>query len=113
MSKVFVTSDWHLGHKNILKYRPEFTSIKEHNDTIINNYLDIVTKRDVVYFLGDIAFSKEGLELVKELPGDKRLILGNHDTEHLHITDFIDIFTHIHSIYNNTFCFIVFSQILN
>lgn len=99
MSKVYATSDWHFGHRNILKYRPQFSSIEEHDNTIIQNYLDVVTKRDVVYFSGDVAFSEEGLARIAELPGDKRLILGNHDTEFLHIDRFSSVFTKVHGMF--------------
>ena len=31
MSKVFFISDTHFGHNNICKYRPQFSSAKEHD----------------------------------------------------------------------------------
>lgn len=87
MSKVYITSDWHLGHENAIKWRTDFISQSHHEETIINNYLDVVTKRDTVYFLGDIILGKgleERLDLMArlaDLPGHKHLILGNHDLD--------------------------------
>lgn len=83
MSKVYYTADWHLGHKGISdKFRTQFSSDEEHNLTIINNYKELVTKRDVVFFLGDICFDKASLNLIADLPGDKRLVLGNHENQY-------------------------------
>ena len=79
MSRVFFIGDTHFSHKNITKHRPQFSTRKEHEDYIINNYLKNIKKRDTVYFMGDAAFQQEGLDLIKALPGTKRLILGNHD----------------------------------
>jgi calcineurin-like phosphoesterase family protein len=73
----YFTSDWHLGHVNILKYskRP-FSSIEEMNNTIINNFNSIVKKEDVVYFLGDFFYAyKEKTHL----NGHWNFIKGNHD----------------------------------
>lgn len=81
MSRLMVIADMHLGHKAICKYRPQFNTAKEHDDFIIANYKKVITKRDTVYFLGDIAFSREAADRLDELPGYKILILGNHDTD--------------------------------
>lgn len=81
MSKLFFVSDLHLGHKAIPKYRPQFTTTEEHDDFIISNYLATVSKRDTIYFLGDVAFSMDAIMRLKVLPGYKILILGNHDTD--------------------------------
>jgi len=78
----YLLSDMHLGHKDIhKKFRTQFNSDEEHDQTIITNYLNTITKRDTVYFLGDIAFSDEAIEKVQKLPGYKILVLGNHDVD--------------------------------
>jgi len=83
MSKVYMTSDWHLGHRGISnKFRTQFTSDTHHNETIIANYNSIIKKRDIVFFLGDICFNKASLDLIRALPGHKRLVLGNHDNQY-------------------------------
>lgn len=79
MSKLFVTSDLHFGHNNIIKYRPQFNSSEEHDETIIANWNSVVTKRDQVIVLGDVAFASIGLERINQLNGQKKLVLGNHD----------------------------------
>jgi calcineurin-like phosphoesterase family protein len=55
----FWTSDWHLGHFNIIKYckRP-FSSLKEMDETIISNCNRIVQPEDTLFFLGDFCLSK-------------------------------------------------------
>lgn len=79
MSAVYFLSDLHLNHKNICKFREGFTSVEEHNALIKENYHKRVTKRDTVYFLGDVAFDKESLADVKTWVGaQKILICGNH-----------------------------------
>jgi calcineurin-like phosphoesterase family protein len=92
VSRVFHTSDWHLGHKNILKYRPQFKTIKEHDDLIFENYLNTIIKRDTVYFHGDMLFSLDYFERFKELPGHKILIVGNHDTDFLKLEEIMPLF---------------------
>jgi len=98
MAKVYFTSDWHFGHRNILKYRPEFKSIEEHNQTFINEFNSKVRKRDTVYFLGDIAFTEESLELLKQLNycHKKVLYLGNHD--YLHTSKYLEIFDEVYAL---------------
>jgi len=81
MSVVYITSDWHLGHKNITRFRTEFGTIGEHEGLIIENYHSTVKSRDKVFFLGDMCFNKESLEIIRTLPGSKHLVLGNHDTD--------------------------------
>ncbi len=79
MSNIWFMSDLHLGHRNILKYRPEFSSIEEHDDTIIDNCNSVMHKRDILWLLGDICFTSESLELLKRIRGTKKIIAGNHD----------------------------------
>jgi len=83
MSRVFGTSDWHLGHKAICKYRKMFKDITEHDQTLIDNYKKVVKKRDTCYFFGDICFTDASLELMRDLPGKKILIMGNHDGQNM------------------------------
>jgi len=80
MSDVWFCSDLHLGHKNIGKFRaPLVNSTDENNDRIISEWCKYVTKRDVVFVLGDFCFDKELYDKL-ELPGYRKyLIRGNHD----------------------------------
>lgn len=92
MSAVYMTSDWHLGHRNILKYRKgDFTTREELEALLERNFNSIVTKRDLTYFLGDMCFDRESLSIIKRLNGRKLLILGNHDN-HLTVRDYLEVF---------------------
>lgn len=79
MSKVYFISDLHFGHKNMALKRG-FSSEEKHDLLIIENWNKVVTKRDVVYVLGDITFEKSGkYPLLKKLNGLIKVVLGNHD----------------------------------
>ncbi len=97
MSKTYFTSDWHLGHKNICKYREKFNTPEENDQHFINEFNKIVKKRDTVYFLGDIAFTEESLEKLKGLNHchKKVLYLGNHD--YLPTEKYLEVFDEIYS----------------
>ena len=79
----YYISDLHLLHENVLRFdnRP-FESIKEMQETIVNNWNSKVTNGDTVYILGDVSMrgKKEDLiALVATLKGRKVLVKGNHD----------------------------------
>ena len=98
MGRVLGTSDWHLGHRNILKYRP-FGTIAEHDGLLIKNYREMVGKNDVVWFLGDMVFEADQLHVLWELPGRKKLILGNHDLERFgKVGDLHSVFEQVHAL---------------
>lgn len=99
MSAVYFLSDLHLGHKNICKFRPGFTSVEEHNALIKENYHKRVTKRDTVYFLGDVAFDAESLADVKTWAGAKKiLIAGNHCLDHFSMKDLVEAYDEVYSL---------------
>ncbi len=77
---LFLISDTHFSHANIIKYcsRP-FTDVEEMNWTIVDRWNTIVKPSDHVYHLGDVAIRREALKIVKALNGHKRLLFGNHD----------------------------------
>lgn len=82
MSEVFFISDTHFGHKNIIQFEPmhrPFKTIGEHDAELIRRWNSVVTPKDMVYHLGDFAFSKKALEYAAQLNGKKILIMGNHD----------------------------------
>jgi len=80
--KVFVISDTHFGHENIIKYcsRP-FRNAAEMDAVMIRKWNETVTNSDVVIHLGDFALGgREHAErIASQLHGKKILILGNHD----------------------------------
>ena len=81
--KTYIWSDLHLSHANVIKYQDRpFSSVEEMNKTILNNWKTTVNKRDTIINLGDFCFksNKSFIESVlKNTPGRKILIMGNHD----------------------------------
>ena len=79
----YFTSDWHLCHKSILKYREQFKTIEEHDDAIFTE-LAKLNKRDILYILGDFLFDCDKfeyyLERISKLTYRIKLVLGNHDS---------------------------------
>lgn len=77
--RIFFTADMHLNHANVIDFckRP-FTSVEEMNEKLIENWNSVVTKKDCVYVLGDVAW-RNPHDLIKRLNGKKILIRGNHD----------------------------------
>ena len=83
-------SDTHFDHKKIIELanRP-FTSCEEMNEHIIQEWNKRVRKGDIVFHLGDFAFTankggEERLEKLKRsLHGEIRLLIGNHDDRRL------------------------------
>lgn len=82
MSRVFFTSDLHLGHDRInqLARRP-FANAQEADEELVRRWNWVVMPQDTVYVLGDIAMGQldHSLEQVARLNGLKLLVPGNHD----------------------------------
>lgn len=86
MGKIFLTSDTHFNHLNILRYESEtrpFSSIEEMNEAIIANWNSVVSPEDTVYHLGDFFMGRyDAIEdILDRLNGTIKLIRGNHDTK--------------------------------
>lgn len=86
-SKVFFTSDTHFFHENILKscHRP-FSSIKEMDSVLIDNWNKVVPQDGIVFHLGDFAWGNKlqmYQDLIPKLNGEIILIKGNHDEKNL------------------------------
>jgi calcineurin-like phosphoesterase family protein len=82
---IWFTSDCHFCHANVIKYdnRP-FTDVDEMNEKLILNWNSVVDEKDVVFYLGDLSFDRNGghtERIVNELNGKIHYILGNHDDE--------------------------------
>lgn len=80
---IYLTSDLHFGHRNIITYcnRP-FQSVEEMDEIMITKYNFIIEQEDEVWFLGDLFFhtKKERVrDIIQNLKGRKHLVLGNHD----------------------------------
>ena len=100
--EIFIIGDPHFQHKNIIRYckRPWNSGIDENNEMIITdsdvermnndlikNWNSVVKADDEVIVNGDFCLGnrKNVPEIVSQLNGHKKLILGNHD--YFHIND--------------------------
>lgn len=93
MSEIWLISDTHFGHANILNFKGEdgipfrgkdFNTCTEMDELMVQKWTENIKPDDKVYHLGDVMFGdKERFnKLWARLPGHKRLILGNHDDGH-------------------------------
>ena len=92
--KIWITSDHHFNHENIIKYckRP-FNSVEEMNEIMISKWNERVKKEDLVIHLGDFGFGNidKLKEIRKRLNGLILLVMGNHDKNKILNQDFIVI----------------------
>lgn len=75
-------ADTHFGHANILSQcRPQFATIEEMNRTIIDNINCKMTRKDLLYIVGDFSFRSQTppTEFLEAIKPRKILIIGNHD----------------------------------
>jgi len=79
---IYITSDHHFYHKNIIKYenRP-FESLDHMHEYMIDKWNKTITKYDTVYHLGDFLFGnkEQAKAIVSQLNGKIILVKGNHD----------------------------------
>ncbi len=82
---LWFTSDWHLGHKNVLRFdkRP-FNNLAQMNTCLLANINKRVLEDDILYVLGDVAFKISQITTIEVFLKKincrrKILILGNHD----------------------------------
>lgn len=80
---ILFTSDCHLGHKAILKYRPQFNTIEEHDEAFFTE-VGKLKKRDILFVLGDFIFDSDKfeyyLERLSKYSCRIKLVMGNHDS---------------------------------
>jgi calcineurin-like phosphoesterase family protein len=82
---IYLISDTHFDHANIIKYcnRP-FRSVSQMDKTIVDNWNETVKENDTVYFLGDWSYgtgSRPAPYWMKRLNGQIISIKGSHDKE--------------------------------
>lgn len=101
----FWTSDLHINHYNIVEFchesRGQFWTVEtiemalgpaevdvpdlaRMNQTILDNYNDLVRPTDEVWFVGDIVMGHfdTSIEFMRRFHGNKYLVPGNHDNCH-------------------------------
>lgn len=83
--KIFLTSDLHIGHGNILNFcnRP-YESLKEMHEDIIVKWNSAVGPDDIVIELGDMFWwnsRHEVKKFISKLNGTIYIVAGNHDMD--------------------------------
>lgn len=92
--KIWVTSDTHFDHFNIIKYcnRP-FPTVDLMNSALIRNWNNSIAEDDIVIFCGDFCFArtKEAAQVTERfaraLHGHKIIVKGNHDFQKFRYCD--------------------------
>ena len=79
--KIFFTSDLHFGDERLYLYGRDlvFKNAKDFELAIIKNWNNVVSKDDLVIVVGDVAFSRDDLNVLDKLNGEKWLVKGNYD----------------------------------
>ena len=103
MADLFVISDTHFGHSNILSFKNpdgsrvrDFSCVEEMDQIMVDRWNAVVKPSSHVYHLGDVAMRKEHLATVGRLNGHKRLVRGNHDI--FKTRDYMKYFEEIHAV---------------
>lgn len=85
MSKIWLTSDLHLGHdREFIWGARGFDSMAAHNAEIIRNINKMVAEDDELYILGDLMLGDNniGIRLLEKIKCNHfHIIRGNHDTD--------------------------------
>lgn len=82
---IFVISDLHLGHANIIRYcsRPFLYSRADEMDSVlVQNWNAVVSPGTPIYHLGDLSYGKPAQRreyYTRQLRGDVTYLAGNHD----------------------------------
>lgn len=91
MSRIWYTSDLHIGHNLVARTRGFDADLLgkeyfDHDATIEKNWRKVVKPNDTVWVLGDVTARADALDyaldLLNRLPGYKHLVTGNHDSCH-------------------------------
>jgi len=101
MEKIWFTSDNHFGHKNIKNFCPNTrkgATVEEMDRLMIEMWQAQVAPEDHVYTLGDVFFcdATRARSIMRQLPGQKHLIYGNHDKVIKSNKDLRDMFVAVH-----------------
>ena len=96
---VWVWSDLHLGHADsITAFVRPFETVDEMDDTLLGRWHRVVGPDDAIVCLGDIAIhgvSGRRLKRLRQAPGQKILVIGNHDPDRGGLAD-IDAFDEVY-----------------
>ena len=81
--RAWMTSDLHFGHSNIIGYSDRPFRDDKHQTDVLLQLMRKIPDDEFVVIVGDICMGnyEAGVELVKQLPGRKILVNGNHDLD--------------------------------
>lgn len=108
MKGVWLTSDHHFGHANLLTFTgadgdyfrgDRFSSVEEMDEYMVERWNSVVKPGDKVYHLGDftMGLKRHSLDICKRLNGRKVLIRGNHDK--LKLSQYAEHFKDVRSVH--------------
>ena len=109
MNKTFYTSDWHLGHANILKYNRfsrKGSTVDEMSELLVSGIIAQCPRGSDLYNLGDLSFypahrTEHFLDRIQAAGIRHHMILGNHDrqlVDHLGLNRFFESVTQMQTI---------------
>jgi len=80
----YFTSDPHFGHRLVSRLRGFGEDTNAHDQALCDNWRKVVNDDDTVWVLGDLCMRNpsDALQIMKNLPGRKHFIAGNHDPCH-------------------------------
>jgi len=81
---IWFSSDFHFGHNREFIYKPRgFDNMYDMAGIIIKNCNEVISYNDDFYILGDCMLGEDrfGLSCLRQLPGIKHLVIGNHDSD--------------------------------
>jgi len=96
---IWFTSDWHLGHDNIIRYcnRP-WRSVYEMNSVLLANANAVLRPSDTLYVMGDFALQRDTFESyaasLRMFCGAVYFLRGNHDAKQAKIDGLAMEFKH-------------------
>ncbi len=97
--ETYICSDNHCSDEGILKYRPQFRSLAEH-DSATWCLLDQVKDEDQVIFLGDSMLARPSLDKLATYKFEKVLIVGNHEFDRgLTMRDLVEVYDSVHAMF--------------
>jgi calcineurin-like phosphoesterase family protein len=104
-NRTFFISDLHFGHRAVAKMRwdtqhpdvmwgdmPDADRVVQwHDEMLVKNWRQTVNEQDKIYVAGDLSMqgkanTENALAIIKDLPGKKILVPGNHDEIHPGVT---------------------------
>lgn len=82
-NKLWVISDTHFGHQNIIKFQQRPVN---HEVIMLSEWAERVDQRHQILHLGDVFLGKGGnakrwASIIRYMPGEKFLVMGNHDKQ--------------------------------